>query len=216
MHNAKKLSDALIIQPSYEIFLNGAPVVINLVLALIKVHPVDERRVILVRPLDDRCVGLDYFASQDCLPVVALIMVLCDRNMLNLDFLLLQGVDYCGLSFLSINVIFQRFIYLILTCYDRVTFIAIAIFVRFLLFIVKMEAISSVESLRSFKVWVHMTGIWGQQEGFPRDSQLRIELYWQVMVLPRKGLERLAVSHHVMLFLATHHKDYLLKQIYFN
>ena len=105
MHNAKKLSDSLIIQPSYEVFLNDAPVVINVALLVLEVHPVDQRRVVLVRPLDDRCVGLDHFAGQDCLLGVALIVVLREWDVLALD-ILLQGVDYCGLSFLCINVIF--------------------------------------------------------------------------------------------------------------
>ena len=114
MHNAKKLFDPLIVQPSYEVFLNDAPIVLNIALVMLEVHPVDQRRVILVRPLDDRCVGLDHFAGQDCLLVVAFIVVLSEWDMLALDFLL-QGVDYRGLSFLCISVVFeQRFIYLIL------------------------------------------------------------------------------------------------------
>ena len=118
MHNAKKLSDSLIIQPSYEVFLNDAPIMINVALVLLEVHPIDQRRVILVRPLDDRCVGLDHFAGQGHLLGANMIVVLREWDVLALGFLL-QGVDYCGLSFLCINVIFeQRFIYLILAGQD--------------------------------------------------------------------------------------------------
>ena len=84
MRNAKKLSYALIIQPSYEIFRNDAPVMIEVVI-LIEIHPVDERRVILVRSLDDRCVGLNHSAGQYVL-LVDMMVVLCEWNMLALDF----------------------------------------------------------------------------------------------------------------------------------